>query len=193
MQLLPNQGAHRRHLRLGCRHRRRLGTLRRRRPSPRLGHGQPDDQTFDQLGVPPWIARAGSELRASGETARKRNPSTRDQLTQELQIARLVSTGKTNVEVARPAVTEPADDRLPAAQPRADRDGSSPGTGGARTASYCATSRSWRVSPIASVHRAVRGGGRSRRRDTCLWCQRRPGALGPELVPTPPPTILGSD
>ena len=58
-------------------------------------------ETFDRLGVPPWAARAGSELRASGETARKRDPSTRDQLTpQELQIARLVSTGKTNPQVA---------------------------------------------------------------------------------------------
>ena len=57
--------------------------------------------TFDQLGVAPWAARARTELRASGETARKRDPSTRDQLTpQELQIARLVSTGKTNPEVA---------------------------------------------------------------------------------------------
>ena len=58
-------------------------------------------ETFHRLAVPPWAARAGSELRASGETARKRDPSTRDQLTpQELQIARLVSTGKTNPQVA---------------------------------------------------------------------------------------------
>ena len=56
---------------------------------------------FEQLGVPPWAERARSELRASGETARRRDPSTRDQLTpQELQIARLVATGKTNPEVA---------------------------------------------------------------------------------------------
>ncbi len=58
-------------------------------------------EAFGQLGVRPWATRARSELRASGETARKRDPSTRDQLTpQELQIARLVSTGKTNPEVA---------------------------------------------------------------------------------------------
>ena len=44
---------------------------------------------------------ARSELRASGERARRRDPSTRDQLTpQELQIARLVATGNTNPEVA---------------------------------------------------------------------------------------------
>ena len=56
---------------------------------------------FQQLGVSAWEARARSELRASGETARRRDPSSRDQLTpQELHIARLVSTGKTNTEVA---------------------------------------------------------------------------------------------
>jgi DNA-binding NarL/FixJ family response regulator len=49
----------------------------------------------------PWEARARSELRATGETARRRDPSTLDQLTpQELQIARLVAGGKTNPEVA---------------------------------------------------------------------------------------------
>ena len=58
-------------------------------------------ELFDQLAVAPWEARARSELRASGETARKRDPSTRDQLTpQELQISRLVASGRTNPEVA---------------------------------------------------------------------------------------------
>ncbi|MGA8720719.1 MAG: AAA family ATPase [Solirubrobacteraceae bacterium] len=58
-------------------------------------------ELFEQLGVSPWEARARSELRASGETARKRDPSTRDQLTpQELQISRLVAAGRTNPEVA---------------------------------------------------------------------------------------------
>ena len=58
-------------------------------------------EQFQQLAVAPWEARARSELRASGETARKRDPSTSDQLTpQELQIARLVADGKTNPEVA---------------------------------------------------------------------------------------------
>jgi DNA-binding CsgD family transcriptional regulator len=56
---------------------------------------------FGRVGLPPWEARARAELRASGETARKRDPSTRDHLTpQELQIARLVATGKSNPEVA---------------------------------------------------------------------------------------------
>jgi DNA-binding CsgD family transcriptional regulator len=58
-------------------------------------------EAFGRLGVSPWEERARSELRASGETARKRDPSTRDQLTpQELQIARLVASGMSNPDVA---------------------------------------------------------------------------------------------
>jgi DNA-binding CsgD family transcriptional regulator len=58
-------------------------------------------EIFQRLATAPWEARARSELRASGETARKRDPSTRDQLTpQELQISRLVASGKSNPEVA---------------------------------------------------------------------------------------------
>ena len=57
--------------------------------------------TFGQLALAPWEARARSELRASGETARRRDPSTRDQLTpQELQIAGLAAGGMTNPEIA---------------------------------------------------------------------------------------------
>jgi DNA-binding CsgD family transcriptional regulator len=55
---------------------------------------------FDQLGVTPWAERARAELRASGETARRRDPSTRDQLTpQELHIAGLAAGGLTNPEI----------------------------------------------------------------------------------------------
>jgi len=58
-------------------------------------------ELFRRMGVSPWEARAQVELRASGETARKRDPTTRDQLTpQELQISRLVASGMTNPEVA---------------------------------------------------------------------------------------------
>ena len=58
-------------------------------------------ELFQRMGVLPWEARAQAELRASGETARKRDPTTRDQLTpQELQISRLVASGMTNPEVA---------------------------------------------------------------------------------------------
>jgi DNA-binding CsgD family transcriptional regulator len=57
--------------------------------------------TFEQLGAAPWEERARNELRASGETARKRDPSTLGELTpQELQIARLVGSGARNREVA---------------------------------------------------------------------------------------------
>lgn len=56
---------------------------------------------FEGLGANPWQERARSELRATGETARKRHPSTLDQLTaQELQIVRRVADGETNKEVA---------------------------------------------------------------------------------------------
>jgi DNA-binding CsgD family transcriptional regulator len=56
---------------------------------------------FERLGADPWAARARSELRASGETARRRDPSTALQLTpQELQVARFVAEGLTNKEVA---------------------------------------------------------------------------------------------
>jgi DNA-binding CsgD family transcriptional regulator len=55
---------------------------------------------FQQLALPPWEERARAELRASGETARRRDPSTRDDLTpQELQIAHLVAEGMTNREI----------------------------------------------------------------------------------------------
>ena len=56
---------------------------------------------FERLGAGAWAERARDELRASGETARKRSPSALDQLTpQEVQITRLVAEGATNKEVA---------------------------------------------------------------------------------------------
>jgi DNA-binding NarL/FixJ family response regulator len=56
--------------------------------------------TFDELAAEPWIERARAELRASGETLRKRQPHEAEELTpQELQIALLVAEGKTNKEV----------------------------------------------------------------------------------------------
>ena len=56
---------------------------------------------FEALGATLWAERAQLELRASGQTARKRDPSTRAELTpQELQIARFVAEGHTNREVA---------------------------------------------------------------------------------------------
>jgi DNA-binding CsgD family transcriptional regulator len=56
---------------------------------------------FERLRAEPWAERARAELRASGETARKRDPSTLSLLTpQELQVARYVAQGISNKEVA---------------------------------------------------------------------------------------------
>ena len=58
-------------------------------------------ETFERLGAAPWAERARHELRATGETARKRDTSTVHQLTpQELQIARLARAGDSNREIA---------------------------------------------------------------------------------------------
>jgi DNA-binding CsgD family transcriptional regulator len=58
-------------------------------------------ETFEDLHAPALIERADQELRASGETARKRDPSTVLDLTPtELKIAQLVSTGLSNKDVA---------------------------------------------------------------------------------------------
>jgi DNA-binding CsgD family transcriptional regulator len=74
---------------------------RARRRAEARGHLRAAFTTFDQLGAGPWAERARTELRASGETARQRNPSTLDKLTpQELQIVRFVGQGATNREVA---------------------------------------------------------------------------------------------
>ncbi|GLZ09172.1 transcriptional regulator [Actinomadura sp. NBRC 104412] len=57
--------------------------------------------TFDRLGAAAWARRARGELRATGETVRKRHENNLDQLTpQELQVVQAVSQGATNREVA---------------------------------------------------------------------------------------------
>jgi DNA-binding NarL/FixJ family response regulator len=56
---------------------------------------------FEQFRAEPWAERARTELRATGETARKRDPTTIGQLTpQELQIAQFVGEGLSNKEIA---------------------------------------------------------------------------------------------
>jgi DNA-binding CsgD family transcriptional regulator len=56
---------------------------------------------FEELRADPWVERARNELRASGETARKRVPSTLGDLTpQETQVAGFVVQGLSNKEVA---------------------------------------------------------------------------------------------
>jgi DNA-binding CsgD family transcriptional regulator len=58
-------------------------------------------ETFDDLGARPWAELARAELAATGETARRRDPSTLDELTpQELQISLLLAGGKTTRETA---------------------------------------------------------------------------------------------
>jgi DNA-binding NarL/FixJ family response regulator len=77
-------------------------TLRRsRRRVEAREHLRTALQGFEQLGAEHWAERAREELRASGQTARRREPSTREDLTQqELQITRLVAQGLSNREVA---------------------------------------------------------------------------------------------
>ena len=58
-------------------------------------------ETFDDLRAEPLSTRASQELRASGETARKRDPSTQLTLTpMERQVARLVGQGMSNKDIA---------------------------------------------------------------------------------------------
>ena len=74
---------------------------RERRRSEARPHLRSALGTFEQLGAAPWSDRASAELRATGETARKRDPSAAAQLTpQERQIARLVGEGASNKDVA---------------------------------------------------------------------------------------------
>jgi len=57
--------------------------------------------TFDDLSARPWSDRARQELRASGESLRRQDPSALPKLTaQELQVAGLVTQGLSNREAA---------------------------------------------------------------------------------------------
>lgn len=57
-------------------------------------------EMLDTMGVEAFAERAARELRATGETARKRTAETRDELTaQEAQIARLARDGLSNAEI----------------------------------------------------------------------------------------------
>jgi DNA-binding CsgD family transcriptional regulator len=74
---------------------------RQRRRTDARAHLRAAVDAFRRLGAVPWAERAEAELRATGETARKRDASAADQLTpQELQIARLVTDGLTNRDIA---------------------------------------------------------------------------------------------
>jgi DNA-binding NarL/FixJ family response regulator len=55
---------------------------------------------FSSMGAEAFAARAGRELLATGETARKRTVETRDELTaQEAQISQLARDGLSNAEI----------------------------------------------------------------------------------------------
>jgi DNA-binding CsgD family transcriptional regulator len=59
-------------------------------------------EAFEALGAAPWGERARQELRASGETSRRRTPAARDDLTpQELQIARMAADGLSNRDIGQ--------------------------------------------------------------------------------------------
>jgi DNA-binding CsgD family transcriptional regulator len=74
---------------------------RSRRRLEASGHLRTALDGFETLTATLWAERAQVELRASGQTARRRDPSTRDELSaQELQIARFVAQGLSNREVA---------------------------------------------------------------------------------------------
>jgi hypothetical protein len=74
---------------------------RRRRRSDARIHLRSASEIFDTLGAIPWTKRAQSELRASGETRRRRTPDCRDDLSpQERQVTQLVAEGLTNREIA---------------------------------------------------------------------------------------------
>ena len=58
-------------------------------------------EVFEDLDARPWADRARAELAATGETLRRRDSSTLEELTpQELQIALLLASGKTTRETA---------------------------------------------------------------------------------------------
>ncbi len=61
---------------------------------------RPAQAMFTAMGAEAFAARAGRELLATGETARKRTDEARDELTaQETQIARLARDGLSNAEI----------------------------------------------------------------------------------------------
>jgi DNA-binding CsgD family transcriptional regulator len=65
-------------------------------------------QTFEDLRATPWVERAGRELRASGESTRRRDETAPVELTPtELQVAQLVQQGLSNREVAAQLFVSP--------------------------------------------------------------------------------------
>jgi len=83
-----------------------LRRARRRREA--RTHLRAAAELFVRLGATPWSERARAELRGSGLTAQRGDPSALDRLTpQELQVARLVAAGASNKQVAAQLVLSP--------------------------------------------------------------------------------------
>ena len=57
-------------------------------------------ETFERLDAVPWADRAGTELRATGETIHRRDRDIARLTPQELQVAQLVATGASTKKVA---------------------------------------------------------------------------------------------
>ena len=64
-------------------------------------------EVFDELGARPWSERARAELRASGQTARRRSTPVDTLTTQELAVAKLVVGGATNRDAAAALFVSP--------------------------------------------------------------------------------------
>jgi DNA-binding CsgD family transcriptional regulator len=74
---------------------------RARRRTAARDHLQAAFETFDALGADPWSERAQLELRACGQSVRKRDDTAWQRLTpQESQVAGFVAQGLTNADVA---------------------------------------------------------------------------------------------
>ena len=81
---------------------------RARRWADACGHRRAALALFERLDASPWAERARGVLRASGETDRRRDASTREQLApQELQVARLAGQGLSNLEIAEQLFVSP--------------------------------------------------------------------------------------
>ncbi len=80
-----------------------LGELlrRQRRRDDSRAHLRKALGRFETIGAEAWAQQARDELRATGQSARRRDPSTLDDLTpRELQVGQLVAKGLTSREVA---------------------------------------------------------------------------------------------
>lgn len=73
---------------------------RARRRAAARAHLTAAHEAFDRLGAVPWAERAATELRATGQVVRRREPVATRLTPQELQVIRLVAEGGSNSDVA---------------------------------------------------------------------------------------------